>query len=71
MRRHLILALLLVALFLFSLIACDRSGTEVDVGGGGVVMNPGSSVTTSTTDSSSRPDAPEEGGGVNLPYLPA
>ena len=74
MRLHLPLVLLLVALLLFSLIACDRNGADVNVGGGDVVMNPGSSTTTTTTSGSgsggAEPNKPDEGG-VNLPFLPA
>lgn len=71
MHRHFPLLLLMIALLLFSLFACDTKPGEVDVGGGGVVMNPGSTTTTTSGTGGSQPDQPEEGGGVDLPYLPA
>lgn len=79
MRRHIPLLLLLIALLLFSLLACDTKPGEVDIGGGDVVMNPGTSTTTRNSGSASgqqpnrpdQPDQPSEGGGIDLPYLPA
>ena len=76
MRLHLPLVILIAILLVFCLVACDRDGSTVNVGGGDVVMNPGEGTTTtqssesSTSGTPTQPSRPQGGGGVDLPYLP-